>query len=100
MNAASVQHARQAQIRHHDVEGEIGQGLERPLGRIGLHDIEPAVPELLSYSLAERCLVLDEEQMFWRIRHLWERRYFDGIGRPRQADPGHAGRVQPNLQSG
>ena len=95
-------HARQAQIGDHDVEREIGQGLERTLGRVGLHDIEPAIHELLSYGFAERCLVLDEEQMFWRIRHLWERRYFDGISCARQADPIHARRrVQGgSLQTG
>ena len=33
-------------------------------------DVEAAVRQLLGDSLAERRLVLDEQQMFWRIRHL------------------------------
>ena len=62
--------AGQPQVGDDDVEGEVGEPRERGLARVGLLDLVAAVAELLGDGLAERRFVLDEQQMFQRIRHL------------------------------
>ena len=62
-------HARQAQIGDDDVEGEFGQMAERSLARFCLLNAVTAILELLRDRLTQGRFVLDEEQMFQRIRH-------------------------------
>ena len=63
-------HPGQPEVGDDDVERELGQGFERPLGRVCLDDVHTTVCQLLSQSLAEGRFVFDEQQMFRRISHL------------------------------
>ena len=62
--------AGQPQIGDDDVEGEVGQARQGGLARLRLLDLVAAVAELLRDRLTERCFVLDEQEMFQRVRHL------------------------------
>ena len=62
--------AGQAQVGDDDVEREVGEPRERGFARFRLFDGIAVIGELLGDGLAERRFVLDEQEMFHRIRHL------------------------------
>ena len=72
--------ARQAQVGDDDVEGKFGELLDRALAGVGLFDFEPVLGQALGECLAQRRLVLNQEEMFRGFRHLRERQDFDTIG--------------------
>ena len=79
--------ARQPQVGDQDVEREVGQPLQRFLAAARLLDDEAVVGEPLGDRLAQRLLVVDDQQMFLTFRHLDERRYSD-TGAVRRGQPG------------
>jgi hypothetical protein len=69
--------ARQPEVRHDDVEGELGQPRQGVFAVTGLLHDEAVIREPLRNSLPQRRLVVYEEQMFRVFSHLVVRRYFD-----------------------
>src|SRR5262249_10542327 len=69
--------AGEAEVRDDDIEREICELGDRRLARVGLLHAVAAVAELLGDSLAQRRLVLYEEEMFLRFSHLTKRQHFD-----------------------
>ena len=64
--------AGQAQVGDEDVEGELREPLERVLAAVGLLDDEAVVRQPLGNRLAQRALVVDDQQMFLAFSHLVE----------------------------
>ena len=62
--------ARQTQIGDDDVEGELGQRLERRLAAFGLDHLVSVIRQTLGHGRSQRRLVFDEQQMFRSISHL------------------------------
>ena len=62
--------ARQPQVGDQNVEGEVGQPLQRVLAVARLLDDEPVVRQTLGNRRAERPLVIHDQQMFLIFRHL------------------------------
>ena len=62
--------AGQPQVGDEDVEGELGQPRERLLAAVGLFDDEAVVRQPLRDRLAQRRLVVDDQQMFRVFSHL------------------------------
>ena len=58
-------------------KANVRQALERLLAAVGLLDHEAAIGQPLGDRLAQRRLVVDEEQMFRAVSHLCGRQYFD-----------------------
>ncbi len=68
--------AREPQIGEQDVEGECRQPFERLLATVCLLDQEPMIGEPLGDRLAERRLVVYDQQMFRGVSHLCGRTVF------------------------
>jgi hypothetical protein len=64
----------QAQVGDQDVEGELGEPLEGLLAAAGLLDDEAVVGQPLRDRLAQRLLVVHDQQMFQAFSHLADRR--------------------------
>ena len=64
--------AGQPQVGDEDVEGEIGEPLERLLAAVRLLDDEAVIGQPFRDGLAKRRLVVDEQQMFLAFSHLVE----------------------------
>ena len=62
--------ARQPQVGDQDVEGEVGQPLQRVLAVACLLDDEPVVRQPFGDRRTERRLVVHDQQMFLIFRHL------------------------------
>ena len=62
--------ARQAQVGDDDVEGELGQALQRLFPAVGLFDRKAVVGQPLGDGFPQRLLVIDDQQMFLAFRHL------------------------------
>jgi hypothetical protein len=62
--------AGQAQVGDDDVEGELGERIDRTFPCLRLDNDKPVVFETLGYRLPQRRLVFDEEQMGCGLRHL------------------------------
>ncbi len=62
--------AGQPQVGDQDVEGEVGESLERLFAAVGLLDDEAMVREALGDRLTQRLFVVYDQQMFRRFRHL------------------------------
>ena len=77
--------AGQAEISDDDVEREFHQPRERFFAAAGLLHDEAVIGEAFGDGLAERRLVVDEEQMFCVFSHLLGRRYFDTPSRRGQS---------------
>ena len=61
---------RQPQVGDEHVEREFRQPPQRRLAALGLFDDEPVVGQAFGDRLAQRALVVDDQQMFRGIRHL------------------------------
>jgi hypothetical protein len=61
---------RQAEVGDEDVEGEIAEPAKRLFAVVGLFDRVALVGQTLSDSLAQRLLVIHDEEMFNLVRHL------------------------------
>ncbi len=69
--------AGQPQVGDDDVEREVGEARERLFAARCLLDDEAVVGQPFGDGLAQRRLVVDEQQMFRGFSHLVVRRYFD-----------------------
>ena len=59
-----------SQICNQDVEGEVGDSLDRVFAAAGLLDDEAMIREALGDRLTQRLFVVYDQQMFRRFRHL------------------------------